>query len=403
MAGPLLLGAILQLVGVVAINFPYGTVAWCGFTLPAVVVVVVSAAFIKNKIDLMMTLLAAALAAMSVVLIFLRDLAMVGLGFLWASPFILIVVSVKAWTRSRRIEMAVVDAYAVCSIGLPLIGWWGVPMAFGLVFAAGVFLAVIASESTKAEGREKDLLAFSTLVTLLSGMTFAHWVYGPEWNLNAVARVAVVVATVYAFVLVAGPVSRRTRAEFSAVLGTAIMALSVPTVMTPSLVGWTADLAGYLVILGAGLVFLANRIHKLDNVWVQVCLGLGLFMIVISLAELATNLSSIPDMSKGALLVWAVAGAAVCLPRLVKSPDAMLASTRTGAIAAIGTAVTLAGVYMLIIDMGVEGAVEVVLGTPLIGYAVLRSGAPWKPKLAMCGLLMAAVGLTWASIIAEFI
>jgi len=258
--------------------------------------------------------------------------------------------------------------------------------------------AIILTTEIK-EPRRKDAVAVTSFAAAFGAISYMHWMVMPAWDVQIIARIALVTATLYAFAAFAKPIGGRMRAEIVSILGVFLVALGFFTAVASPFIGWQSDFAAYLALFGGGAVYAARIIRKPDHPWAQVCFGAGLFLAVISVSLIVTWSSTVSIPWLAALSLWLVVGLSLCAIRFTREIKEWLVSVRAGTIAAAGASVILAGVYMLMLGFWGEGAVELALGIPLVGYSVLRSGAPWVPRLTVSALQVATIAATWFAVV----
>jgi len=391
------IGTILSGVASLSLLLPTPVIALILIFL-ALPTVLIAATLFQNPVNRAMSGFGAALLITSPVFLFANWTVVLGISLQFAASLVLVAAMANMHIDSPMMKLAMGDAAALVAAVTPLYIPWGIPIGFALLFAAGAMLAPVALSTDAKNDRDRDLMVVSGLTAAVGAATYFHGIVISSWDTVGLGRLALIVVPLFAFAVLETPVSKRIRAEVVSVLGVFLMAFAMLMVAAPWLIGWTPDLAAYVLIFGAGAVYVALRIHKLKSLWPQICLGVGLFIITVSLATLALKWSSMSYMWIIALLAWTVVGASLCSARFAKEIAERLASFRAGTVAAVGAAVALAGAYMLLTGLAVEGAVEVVLGVPLIGYAVLRGGGPWVSRLAATTTFTVAVALTWLAI-----
>ena len=276
----------------------------------------------------------------------------------------------------------------------------GILIGAGLLIAAAPVLAAAALALKPANPKHRDALVATALVAAAAALAYMNAAFGNRWDAAALGRLALVVLPLYAFTAFATPVPVRVRAEVASALGVFLLALAAVVAVTPWLVGWPTAYAGFFLIAGAGVLFLAVRMQKPASLWVLAALGAGGFILALSGLTLATGWTELSWAWRSALAAWCAVSLLLVTARFARARQpTVLLSVRAAVIAAVGGALTLVGAHMLLIGRGVEGAVEVALGVPLVAYGVLRSGAAWGPRLATVALFLAAVAATWWALV----
>lgn len=371
----------------------------CGLLLAAYPLLLVSIFSLKKQENRAQVAFGASMLFAAPFFILSDSLRVFWIGLQFAGTFALSAAAANVVIKSLPIRLTIAGAYAIAASLVPAAMPWGVPLGFGLLVGCAALMTAIIFITEVKENREKYAIAVASFIVAFGAISYMHWMVVPAWDVQAIARIALVTATLYAFAAIAKPVAAKTRAEIVSVLGVFLIALGTFTAVASPFVGWQSDLAAYLVVFGGGAVYAAKMIRKQDHPWAQVCLGAGLFLVVISMSLILTKSSTLPLPWLVALSLWLVAGLSLCATRLAREIAGWSISVRAGTIAAAGASVILAGVYMLMLGFWAEGAIELALGTPLVGYAVLRSGAPWVPRLAVSALLVATVAATWFAVV----
>jgi hypothetical protein len=320
-------------------------------------------------------------------------------GLQFAGTFALAAAAANVVIKSLRLRLTMAGSYAIAASLVPAAVPWGVPLGFGLLVGCAALMTAVIFTTEVKEIREKDAIAVSGFVAAFGAISYMHWMVVPAWDVQAIARVALVTTTLYAFSAFAKTVAAKTRAEIASVLGVFLVALGMFTAVASPFIGWESDLAAYLALFGGGAVYAARMMRKQDHPWAQVCSGAGLFLAVIGVSLTVTRSSTLSIPWLVSLSFWLAVGLSLCAIRFTREIAEWIASVRAGAIAAAGASVILAGVYMLMRGFWAEGAVELALGIPLVGYSVLRSGAPWVPRLTVSALLVATVAATWFAVV----
>jgi hypothetical protein len=371
----------------------------CGLLLGAYPLLLVSILSMKKQEDRAQVALGAAMLLAAPLFILSDGLRVFWIGLQFAGTFSLSAAVVNFAVKSLPIKLTIAGAYAIAASLVPAMVPWGIPIGFGLLIGCGALMTAIVFTTEVKDARNKDAIAISGFVTAFGAVSYMHWMVVPTWDLQTMARIALVTATLYAFAAFAKPVAPKTRAEIVAVFGVFLAALGVFTAVMSPFIGWKSDLAAYMVVFGGGAVYAARMIRKQDYVWTQICMGVGLFLAVIGVSLTISLSSTFSPPWFVSLSLWLAVGLALCAVRFTREIKDWILSVRAGTIAAVGASVILAGVYMLMLGFGAEGAIELALGTPLVGYAVLRSGAPWVSRLTVSALLVATVAATWFAVV----
>ncbi len=370
----------------------------CFANLVAIPFVAITLAYIKDQKAL--TLLTMSFVSLILVIplltMYWSGLIAISLQFVATSLLVTTAVHLKFSPREKLASGAV---FATVAALLPFIQWGAVLVGVGLLIGAGVLFGLSIPQLDKKSARDRDTVALCGVIIGLSIVTYLHWVFFPRWDWWAIGRAWLLGATLYAFVLFAKPVTPKLRSEVTVVVGVFMMSLASCIAIGPWLIDWGTDVAVYTLFLAAGSVYLADRIHKIKAMWPLACLGIGLFIVMYSVLTFALSWGTISVQWQAALVLWAAAGFALCAARFAPEVVMHLASLRAGVISAMGAAMVLAGVYMLVIGLRIEGVVESVLGAPLLGYALFKSGAPWRSRLVISGLFVTTVALTWFALV----
>jgi DNA-binding MarR family transcriptional regulator len=370
----------------------------CGLLLGAFPLLLVSIFSLKKQEDRAQVAFGASMLFAAPFFILSDSLMVFWVGLQFAGTFALAAAVANVVIKSLRLRLTMAGACAIAASLVPAAVPWGIPLGFGLLIGCATLMTAVIFTTEVKETREKHAIAVSGFVAAFGAVSYMHWMIVPTWDMLAIARIALVTATLYAFAAFAKPVAAKTRAEIVSVLGVFLIALGTFTAVTSPFIGWESDLAAYLAVFGGGAAYAARMIRKQDNLWAQVCMGAGFFLAVISVSLIITRSSTLSLPWLVSLGLWLAVGLSLCAIRFAREVTEWVVSVRAGTIAAAGASVILAGVYMLTLGFGAEGAVELALGTPLVGYAVLRSGAPWVPRLAVSSLLVAAVAATWYAV-----
>jgi len=371
----------------------------CGLLLAVYPCLLVSVSSMRNRVDQAQVIFGTSMLLVAPVFILFNGLGVFWVGLQFAGTFALAAAAANIVVMPLRYKLAIATAFAVAASLVPASVPWGIPLGFGLLVGCAALMATIVFTSEAKEAGEKDGIAASSFVAAFGVISYMHWMTVDGWNLQAIARIALVTATLYAFAAFAKPVSRSVRAEIVFVLGVFLISLGLFTVAATSVAGWESDLAAYLVVFGGGAVYASGMIRKQENPWGQVCLGAGLFLALVSVSMIITGSSTLSVPWLMSFSVWLAVGLSLCAVRFAREIKEWIVSVRAGTIAAAGASVIFAGAYMLMRGFQAEGAVELALGSPLVGYAVLKSGAPWVPRLAVSSLFVAAVAATSYAIV----
>ncbi len=371
---------------------------FCLANIAAIPFVIIALGFIKDQEASVMLIISLVCLILVIPLLTMiwSGLIASSLQFIATSLLIATVVHLRAKPRTKLASGA---AFAAAAALLPFIQWWTVLVGVGLLIGAGVLFGLSIPKLDRKSSSDRDAMAVYGIITGLSIVTYLHWVFFPRWDWWAIGRAWLLCATLYAFVLFAKPIAPKLRSEVTVVVGVFLMSLASCIAIGPWLIDWGADVAAYTLVLAAGSVYLANKVHKIEGTWPLACLGIGLFIVMYSVLTLALSWGTISVQWRAALVLWAAAGFALCAARFAPEVVMHLASLRAGVISAMGAAMVLAGLYMLIIGLRIEGAVETVLGVPLLGYALFKSGAPWRSRLIISSLFVTTVALTWFALV----
>lgn len=369
----------------------------CGLILPAFILGILSLPALRGHSAFGIALLGVVLLTVAPALLFVGSLAgaalTVGAGAAYASAL------TAAATESPRRRLTVGGSFAVAAGLAPIVGSLGFLVGPGLLIAAAALLATVIPPSG-SEPRDRDAVVAAGLAAAIGGITYVRWSFVAEWDLVALGTLALVVGSVYGFVVLAMPLSAKTRSEAAAALGTFLVAMAGFIVVSPAATGWPADFAPYFLVFGVGAVYLATRIHRPESLWPLVCLGAGAFVVTASVVTYLTLRTSLSAFAIAALAAWTLAGAAAMwTPFSGTRGPAHLLALRAGILSAFGGVLLVAGAQMLYAGRGVEGIVELTLGAPLVGFALLRSGAPWLPRLAVSGLFLTTVLASWLALV----
>ncbi len=371
----------------------------CGLLLGAFPLLLVSIFSLKKQEDRAQVAFGASMLFAAPFFVLSDSLRVFWVGLQFAGTFALAAAVANLVIKSLRLRLTMAGAYAIAASLVPAAVPWGIPLGFGLLIGCAALMTAIMFTAEIKETREKDAIAVAGFVAAFGAVSYMHWMTVPTWDMLAIARIALVTATLYAFAAFAKPVAAKTRAEIVSVLGVFLIALGTFTAVASPFIGWQSDLAAYLAVFGGGAVCAARMIRKQDDLWAQVCMGSGFFLAVISVSLIVARSSTLSLPWLVSLGLWLAVGLSLCAIRFAREVTEWIVSVRAGTIAAAGASVILAGVYMLMLGFGAEGAVELALGTPLVGYAVFRSGAPWVPRLAVSSLLIATVAATWYAVV----
>jgi len=378
---------------------PYAANIACLFSIFSVFPFIISIALMKGIFEKMTVALAALFMVMFLVFLFEAELILQAFTMNFLATALALSTLANIYIEDMRSKLKLGCATALIGAFLPCFSVLGTLIGFGMLVAAATILSYVTLTGDWRKEENKKVFMASWFIATLSMLTFVHWIFWPSWDLYAVAKLTIVVVPLYAFAFFAKPIDKKTRAEITTILSVFIAAFGISIALLPWLSNWGNDLAAYFLVFGIGAFYLASSIHKTDNKWPLFSVGVGLLILTVSLITVVIVWSTLTPYWFVAFALWVIVGIVLIGIYFTRSVMEKLASIRAGAFTAMGVALILAGAYMLFNDLGTEGTIEIALGTPFIGYAVFRSGAPWVPRLIMALLFAITVATTWLAFV----
>jgi hypothetical protein len=191
-----------------------------------------------------------------------------------------------------------------------------------------------------------------------------------------------------------------TRGQLGVVLGTFLIALSVGGLVGGGPFSWLYVHPVMWMVTGVMAASVGNEVARPDRrrtgLWVST--GIGIYMIVAALAIMkyawgpgfdSFALHTSRTVVEGILALWVGLGAVVIILRLTGKErlDGVFSGLGYTAIVCVGTAFFLFGIWFMKLGR-FEGAVDLLIGLPVVYYALVQLKDSGNPAMRLVGALM---------------